>query len=107
MTRPWFATLVAVPLVALSAAASAKEVATLHDAVFGDSACYLTLTDAAGAIVEATATFEVCEAALDHIGRRVSLGYGTGSILAPSCEGDPACQDTVQVDLVTGIAPAP
>ena len=98
--------IMAASAVILARTAAAEDFATLTDAVFGDASCYLTLVDDAGRALETRATFDVCDEALDLIGQRVRLSHGTATIMAPSCEGDPACSDVEQVDLVTGIAPA-
>jgi hypothetical protein len=76
----------------------------------GDAACYLGVTDAAGAEQTFPADFELCPGgtsdASRHIGTRVTLERRPGQIMADSCAGDPNCTDTKTVDLVIEVKPA-
>jgi hypothetical protein len=69
----------------------------------GDAACYLSLQDEQGKAFEELADFAICEKPNLYLGRRVSLSYTLGSVMAQSCQGDPACQKTQAVALVTSL----
>ncbi|MGB0695041.1 MAG: hypothetical protein ACPGOY_05290 [Rhodospirillaceae bacterium] len=97
-----FLTLFGALTLGLPTVAMAQETGTLQQTVYGDIACYLTLTDADGKPFEVMADFDLCEQD-DLIGRRVVLTFETLSVMAASCEGDPECQDTEEVPLATAM----
>ena len=68
----------------------------------GDVACYLTLKDKKGTEFTEMAIFEICELQ-KMVGKRVLLGYRIESVIADSCQGNPECQDTRKVALVSEI----
>jgi hypothetical protein len=70
----------------------------------GDVACYIDVQTEAGTFTHYGA-FEVCEEESSLIGQAVSLTFETGRVIAPSCQGDPDCPDSIEVQLVTSIAP--
>jgi|GEM_PF-4011992 len=69
----------------------------------GDVACYLELEAASGPVTH-YGEFDVCDAA-DLIGQAVVLEFVSGSVIAPSCQGDPECPDRIEVQLVSAISP--
>lgn len=71
------------------------------NAVEGDRACYLTIRNDAGHLIEEFATFEVCERRPSLIGQRVALTYRMGEVNSASCGGEPICSDHDRVPLVT------
>ena len=68
----------------------------------GDVACYLTLKDKNGTPFTEMAIFEICEMQ-KMVGKRVRLSYRIESVIADSCQGNPECQDTRKVALVSAI----
>ena len=68
----------------------------------GDVACYLTLKDKNGTAFTEMAIFEICEMQ-KMVGKRVRLSYRIESVIADSCQGNPECQDTRKVALVSAI----
>lgn len=81
----------------------------LNAAQAGDVACYLTLTTDDGP-QELMATFDVCpEPDTEHplVGQTVTVTFERGSVMAASCEGNPDCPDSEEVDLVNSITAAP
>ena len=70
------------------------------NAVAGDRACYLTIRNDAGRLIEAFATFEVCEQRPSVIGQRVALTYQMGEVNSASCGGEPVCAKHDRVPLV-------
>ncbi|HRE13986.1 MAG TPA: hypothetical protein PLD37_07320 [Usitatibacteraceae bacterium] len=77
----------------------------VKQAVPGDIACYLTMTGDDGAEFTEMAQFEICEQKPTVVGRRVVLIYKTTFVMAPECQGDPACRKKRKVALVTGARP--
>ena len=75
----------------------------------GDAACYLTLTDRAGAEATEFADFELCPGGsadvTRYIGSQVTLERRPGQVMADSCAGDPYCTDTKTVQLVVAVKP--
>lgn len=71
----------------------------------GDAACYVTLTDAAGATREEMAAFEICEQT-DLVGTPVTIRTEMGNVMAASCQGDPDCPDSDTVRLIVEATPA-
>ncbi|MEO1329327.1 MAG: hypothetical protein AAFW46_06680 [Pseudomonadota bacterium] len=93
--------------IALAAAAQTQpEIARLDQLQNGDAACSLLLTTPGGEALILPGDFDLC-ARDDLIGTDVALRYATADMLAPSCEGDPDCPDTVSATIVTEIRPAP
>ena len=68
----------------------------------GDVACYLTLKDGKGKEFTEMASFEICEMT-QLVGKRLRLSYRIESVIADSCQGDPACKDTRKVALVSAV----
>lgn len=69
----------------------------------GDAACYVVLEGADG---EATypGDFDLCgPEATGLVGKAVKLRTEKGKMMAPTCEGDPECPDTVEVERVVEI----
>ncbi len=85
--------------VVMGAAQVSDEVVTITQMQPGDRACYLTVQGDGGERQE-MADFEFCERD-DLIGQRVTLTTVATQIQAMSCQGDPECPDTEQVQLVT------
>lgn len=92
-------------------AASTSAPVTLAELQNGDAACYVVATSAAGEPINYPGAFELCEGgpndATPLIGKTVTLTIGRDRILAGSCEGDPECKDTEEVDFVTAITASP
>lgn len=87
-----------------STTANYDEPVTLVSLRDGDLACYLTVRGAEGERTE-IADFRFCQRT-DLVGTRVLLTATQSQMLAASCQGDPECQQTEQVNLVTGVDPA-
>ncbi len=68
----------------------------------GDAACYVLLESALGAR-NYYGEFELCQTAAAQVGKHVVLTFEPGRVIAPSCQGDPECQDSIEVQLVVGI----
>lgn len=79
-------------------------VATLQQFTAGDRACYATVTDPDGVETEQFASFELCDRT-DLLGQSVQLTYESTSIIAASCQGDPACEESESVWLITAMEP--
>lgn len=77
---------------------------TLVSLEAGDRACYLTVQPAGGPERTEMADFRMCEGT-ELVGRRVLLTVTPSQVQAASCQGDPECPDTEQVNLVTGMDP--
>lgn len=75
----------------------------------GDAACYLTLKDARGARFQEMADFSICEKGARLKGKRVTLTYQLGKVMADSCQGNMDCKQTRTVALVMDakVVPAP
>jgi hypothetical protein len=71
----------------------------------GDVACYVTLKDDKGAEFNEMADFSLCENQ-GLIGKRVTLTYKLGNVMADECQGNPDCTKTRTVALVTAAHPA-
>ena len=78
---------------------------TLRSVQMGDRACYLDLESASGEMDTRMADFDVCTRAEEGalVGRRVALQTERTDIMAMSCQGDPECADTEEVDLVVAL----
>jgi hypothetical protein len=68
----------------------------------GDAACYVEV-EGAGGLQTHHGDFDLCQSATALIGAEVALEFGTGRVIAPSCQGDPECPDSIEVQLVVGI----
>ena len=71
----------------------------------GDRACYLTVRPDGEPERTDMADFGLCERT-DLVGQRVALTVTPSQVMAESCQGDPECTETEQVDLVTCMDPA-
>lgn len=91
-------------------AAPAAVVYTLKELQNGDAACYVVLSNAAGEPVNYPGSFELCPGASEDasalVGKTVTITVGRQKIMAGSCEGNPECPDTEEVDFVTAVAAA-
>ncbi len=65
----------------------------------GDRGCYVELVDPNGQMSIQFANPEICNQPI--AGKSVQLTYGTGSIPAYSCGGDPSCGETDMATLIT------
>jgi len=83
-----------------------KTVGVLTELQAGDVACYLTLKDDRGAEFSELGDFSVCEKT-SLVGKRVTLTYSLGNVMADECQGNPDCTKTRRVALVTAMAAAP
>ena len=79
---------------------------TLVSMANGDRACYLTVRTDGGAERTEFGDFRLCESD-EFVGQRVVLTATPSPVQAASCQGDPDCTDSEQVNLVTNIDPAP
>jgi hypothetical protein len=72
----------------------------------GDRACYVVVTTDAGDL-SSEGDFELCAGgshdATALIGQHVSWTTQPSTVQAASCQGDPACSDSDEVDLVVTI----
>ncbi len=91
-------------------AVPAATVVTLARLEHGDRACYVVVDGSAGE-QSLPGAFALCPGnesdASALIGRRVTYTTEPASVLAASCEGNPDCGKSDQVDLVTTISPVP
>ena len=94
-------------LLALAGCAGAlgdpRPIVYIQDVQQGDVSCYLQVVDETGKERTLRASFEVCDGSL--IGREARLSFERAEILAPSCQGDPACRETVPATLVVRVDP--
>jgi hypothetical protein len=74
---------------------------TIQNLTSGDRACYVELLDDQGQLSTQFASFEVCEQ--DLVGQRVQLTYTSDNIQAVSCQGNPECNETETVMLITQV----
>jgi hypothetical protein len=79
-----------------------KTVGVVTELQAGDVACYLTLKDDKGAVFHEMGDFEICEKS-SLIGKRVTLTYKMGNVMADECQGNPDCMKTRRVPLVTAV----
>lgn len=88
---------------------TATETVTLVEVSQGDAACYVVVKDAAGNEQTHPGTFDLCPGggadASNYIGFPVQLTFGKANMMAASCEGDPDCPDTEEVEAVMTITP--
>jgi hypothetical protein len=75
----------------------------------GDAACYVTVKDSTGAEYTHPGSFDLCPGggadASNFIGFPVTLEFASVNIMAASCEGNPECADTEEVNAVSSITP--
>lgn len=73
----------------------------------GDAACYVVVRTADGAEVSHPGDFELCPGggkdASKHVGKEVELETRKERILADSCQGNPECPDSEEVELVVRV----
>jgi hypothetical protein len=81
-----------------------KTAGVITDLQAGDVACYITLKDDQGAEFNEMADFSICENQ-GLIGKRVTLTYKLGNVMADECQGNPDCTKTRTVALVTAARP--
>jgi hypothetical protein len=86
-------------LFAPSGNAQEPTIATIQNLTTGDRACYVDILDAGGVASTQYADFEICER--DLVGKDVQLTYESANIPAASCEGNPDCDETETVMLIT------
>lgn len=79
----------------------APTVGTIQSITIGDTACDIGFTDETGELWYRQATFEVCNQ--DLIDDTVQFTYEVSEIAAYACEGDPTCEQTDVVTLITDI----
>lgn len=91
-------------------APAAGPTGTLKELQNGDRACYVVL-DVDGAEQSIEGDFELCPGAGKDasglIGQRVTWTTEKAKVQAASCEGDPDCSDSDEVDLIVTITAAP
>ncbi|MFY8148950.1 MAG: hypothetical protein ACOVNL_06995 [Prochlorococcaceae cyanobacterium] len=106
--QPWLAAtlplLAACPALALPPPAPSRGI--LRSLQNGDRACYAEVEDSQGVRRSLEAAFELCERT-DLIGRRVQLVRRTARVLAASCQGDPDCGRSDEVQLIVELRPLP
>lgn len=83
-----------------------KTAGVLTELQAGDVACYLTLKDDRGAEFSELGDFSICEKTA-LVGKRVTLTYTLGNVMADECQGNPDCTKTRRVALVTAMVAAP
>jgi hypothetical protein len=85
----------------------ATDTGTLKSLTNGDVACYVELDEGGGQVRTYHGSFELCPGnphdASALIGQRVELSLRKEEVLADSCQGDPACADRQEVDLVVSV----
>lgn len=80
-----------------------KTVGVLTELQAGDVACHLTLKDDRGTEFSELGDFSICEKT-SLLGKRVTLSYSPGHVMADECQGNPDCTKTRRVALVTAMA---
>jgi len=77
----------------------------------GDQACYVGVKDAGGQELNLPGSFDLCAGgavdATPFIGKIVTLDRNKSTMAAASCQGNPECKDTEEVDLVVGVRVIP
>jgi hypothetical protein len=91
-------------------AAPVAETFTLDSLEQGDVSCYLDVTDGKGQQVVQPAVFELCPGAekdaSQYVGKKITLTWGKANVLGDSCDGNPDCKDTKNIDIVEDVSPA-
>ena len=80
-----------------------QTIGTVTEINSGDAACYLSLKDDQGKAFEELADFTICEKPKTYTGKRVSLSYTLGTVMADSCQGELSCKKTKAVALVESL----
>lgn len=75
-------------------------IGTVNQLQAGDVACYVSLTDDQGRRYQESADFAFCEKPAQYLGKRVSLAYALASVMAPDCQGNPACKKTIRIPVI-------
>lgn len=92
-------------------ATPAGPVVTLEDLQHGDRACYVVVDAGTAEAQSIEGDFELCAGgsrdATALIGKRVTYTTEKAKVQAASCQGDPDCTDSDEVDLVMTITAAP
>jgi hypothetical protein len=83
------------------ATGSQEKIGTITALEAGDVACYLTAKNDQGKEFNELADFSICEQTPSLVGKRVSLEYTAGSVMADECQGDMDCKKTKNVLLVS------
>jgi len=90
-----------------SASAGDTNVYTFVSVEQADTACYVTVHDAGGAEKTYPGEFDLCtHDPIPAVGARVRIEWGTATILAASCEGNPDCPDSDEVQIVQKLVAA-
>ncbi|MBE9108664.1 hypothetical protein IQ273_04440 [Nodosilinea sp. LEGE 07298] len=76
-------------------------VGSIHDVIVGDRACDIGFTDETGELWYRQATFEVCDP--DLVGDTAQFTYEVTEIAAYACQGEPTCEQTDVVTLITAV----
>ena len=91
-------------------AAPAAESWSLKAVTNGDHACYVDLEKADGTVVTFPSDYRFCPGgeadAAALVGRKVAATFEKTTIAADSCQGDPECADTQEVEGVATLAAA-
>ncbi|GMV21065.1 MAG: hypothetical protein AMXMBFR57_10140 [Acidimicrobiia bacterium] len=74
----------------------------ITELVSGDTACYVTLKPETGDPVTEMADFEICEKK-ELVGKRVTLTWEEGNVLAAECQGDVDCGKSEKVWLINKV----
>ena len=77
---------------------------TVTSLQLGDHACYVTLKFADGKEQDWPASFDICE--LPLLNKKVIYKTEKSSMAADSCEGDPECTETQEVEMITSMKAA-
>lgn len=88
----------------------AGETVELNSLDAGDTSCGVQVTRGDGTEAYLDGDFELCEGGANDatalVGQRVVITTERGNVMAESCEGDPECTETEEVDIVTSITAA-
>lgn len=90
-------------ILACSGGGSAGPSGTLLTLENGDIACYVLIQNDAGEEQTFDGDFDLCGTKMGLVGKKVSLVTQKANVQAGSCEGNPDCTDTEEVDLVVEI----
>lgn len=88
------------------ATATDTSAVTIRSVTPGDRGCYLEVEEAGGATRTEMADYALCERD-DLAGRRARLTYGSATVAAAACQGDPACARSDTVRVVARAEPLP
>ena len=84
--------------------ADAAKAPTVTSLQMGDHACYVTLKFADGKEQDWPASFDMCD--LPLLNKKVIYKTEKSSMAADSCEGDPECTETQEVEMITSMKAA-